>query len=65
MAAEFGGRRAAAAAGGRVAGNATPTGLRAAPDRAIPRSIPLRSEYIDSPEGQRGGTEDDSVDSLD
>lgn len=58
MAADCGGRRAAAAATGSVGGRATPTGLREVATNGTPRSMPPRSEIIDSPEGHLGGIED-------
>lgn len=46
-----------------MAGRATPTGLSAAVGSAA-MALSRSPEYMDSPEGQRGGT-DDSVLSLD
>lgn len=70
IAAEFGGNKAAAAAGGRVAGSVIPTGLNAFVGRAVrPRNkFTLRSAYnaASSLDGHLGGaTGTDSVDPRD
>lgn len=61
MAADWGGRRAAAAATGSVGGKATPTGDNVEVVNGTPRRRPPRSDNIDSPDGHLGGT-DDTVD---